>query len=165
MSESLDSKIDGVVKEIRTKFAFLSEDSIDHLILIVNRLAQDAFDEGNLDENFNVESSSPPEDSQSFLTPAVFYILMTLATRDLHGYAIMRSVSRRGLKLGAPTLYRSLQRMVEQGLIQEKIDVPALQNDYRRRYYRITDYGVSVATNESRRLARLVRMAQSRGFK
>ncbi len=83
------------------------------------------------------------------LPPVTLHILMALAGEDLHGYAIIQDVAYRTnnrLKLGAGTLYRSLQRMLEQGLIVETGERPAAdQDDERRRYYRITPFGDSVA--------------------
>jgi DNA-binding PadR family transcriptional regulator len=93
---------------------------------------------------------------------------MSLATGDRHGYAIIHDVSARTgnkLRLGAGTLYRSLQRMLEQGLIVETGDRPAPDlDDERRRYYRITRFGEAVARAEARRLAELVRLASESGF-
>jgi DNA-binding PadR family transcriptional regulator len=93
---------------------------------------------------------------------------MALATEDRHGYAIIQGVSRRTnnrLRLGAGTLYRSLQRMLEQGLIVETGDRPDPElDDERRRYYRITRYGESVARAEARRLTELVKLARASGF-
>ncbi len=93
---------------------------------------------------------------------------MALAADDRHGYAIIQEVSRRTddrLRLGAGTLYRSLQRMLEQGLIRETGDRPDPEHDdERRRYYRITQYGASVARAEARRLTELVRLARASGF-
>jgi DNA-binding PadR family transcriptional regulator len=102
------------------------------------------------------------------LPEATFHILLALADSDRHGYAIIQDVSSRSrgeVLLGAGTLYRSIQRMQEQGLIVETEDRPAPElDDERRRYYRITDFGASVARAECRRLARLVRLARARGF-
>ena len=93
---------------------------------------------------------------------------MALAAEDRHGYAIIQEVSRRTnnrLKLGPGTLYRSLQRMLEQGLIVESGDRPDPElDDERRRYYRITPFGGSVARAEARRLTELVRLARASGF-
>jgi DNA-binding PadR family transcriptional regulator len=95
-------------------------------------------------------------------------MLMALATEDRHGYAIIQDVARRTnnrLRLGAGTLYRSLQRMLEQGLIVETGDRPDPElDDERRRYYRITRYGESVARAEARRLTELVKLARASGF-
>ena len=69
------------------------------------------------------------------------------------------------LRLGAGTLYRSLQRMLEQGLIIEVDERPGPgRDDERRRYYRITRFGESVARAEARRLTELVRLARASGF-
>jgi len=102
------------------------------------------------------------------LPPATFHILLAVADEDRHGYAIIQDVAARTggeLKLSAGTLYRSIQRMVEQGLIVEPRERPLPElDDERRRYYRITEFGREVAEAESRRMARLVRMARNRGF-
>jgi DNA-binding PadR family transcriptional regulator len=102
------------------------------------------------------------------LPEATFHILLALADSDRHGYAIIQDVAERtggDVTLGAGTLYRSIQRMQEQGLIVETRDRPAPElDDERRRYYRITPFGAAVARAESRRLARLVRLARARGF-
>jgi DNA-binding PadR family transcriptional regulator len=102
------------------------------------------------------------------LQNAAFHILLALADEDRHGYAIIQDVATRtagGLKLSAGTLYRSVQRMLEQGLIVEPRERPEPdQDDERRRYYRITPFGRAVAEAEARRLTQLVRMARQRGF-
>jgi len=102
------------------------------------------------------------------LPNAAFHILLAVADEDRHGYAIIQDVAARTsgeLKLSAGTLYRSIQRMLEQGLLVEPRERPLPElDDERRRYYRITPFGRSVAEAESRRMAQLVRMARSRGF-
>jgi DNA-binding PadR family transcriptional regulator len=102
------------------------------------------------------------------LPPATFHILVALADEDRHGYAIMQDVTARTggeLKLGAGTLYRSVQRMLEQGLIVEASARPAPEmDDERRRYYRITPFGRSVAKAEARRLAQMLKLARASGF-
>jgi DNA-binding PadR family transcriptional regulator len=102
------------------------------------------------------------------LPPATFHILVALADDDRHGYAIMQEVAGRtngALKLSAGTLYRSIQRMLEQGLVTE-VGTPAksLSDDERRRYYRITAFGRAVATAEAQRLAQMVALARASGF-
>jgi DNA-binding PadR family transcriptional regulator len=102
------------------------------------------------------------------LPAATFHILMSLADEDRHGYAIIQDVEERtggALRLGAGTLYRSIQRMEEQGLLvetQERPD-PAI-DDERRRYYRITSFGREVARAEAARLTQLVKLARACGF-
>jgi DNA-binding PadR family transcriptional regulator len=102
------------------------------------------------------------------LPPATFHILVALAGEDRHGYAIMQEVAARTggvLKLSAGTLYRSIQRMLEQGLIVEARYWSARElDDERRRYYHITPFGTTVARAEAHRLAELVRFARAKGL-
>jgi DNA-binding PadR family transcriptional regulator len=102
------------------------------------------------------------------LPSATFHILLALADEDRHGYAIIQDVATRTrgeLTLSAGTVYRSVQRMLEQGLIVETRDRPAPEDDdERRRYYRITPFGTAVARAEARRLTQLVKMARAAGF-
>jgi DNA-binding PadR family transcriptional regulator len=102
------------------------------------------------------------------LPPATFHILIALAREDRHGYAIIQDVEARtggALRLSAGTLYRSIQRMLEQGLIRETRDRPAPElDDERRRYYRIAAFGEAVARAEARRMSDLVRMARAQGL-
>ena len=102
------------------------------------------------------------------LAPAAFHILLALAEEDRHGYAVMQEVARRTggeLNLGPATLYRSIQRMLEQGLIEEVRErPPAERDDERRRYYRVTRFGREVARAEAARLTSLVRLARAAGL-
>ena len=102
------------------------------------------------------------------LQAATFHILVALADDDRHGYAIIQDVAARtngAVRLSAGTLYRSIQRMLEEGLIVETCDRPSPEDDdERRRYYRITPLGTAVAKAEAARLADLVRMARARGL-
>jgi DNA-binding PadR family transcriptional regulator len=102
------------------------------------------------------------------LPAATFHILMALSSEDRHGYAIIQDVEQRtggALRLSAGTLYRSIQRMLEQGLLVETSDRPAPElDDERRRYYRITPFGTAVARAEARRLSDLLSMARASGF-
>ena len=97
-----------------------------------------------------------------------FHILMALAEGDRHGYAVMRDVEVRtdgAVRLGAGTLYRTFQRLLEQGLIVEVEERPAPDmDDERRRYYRLTKFGREVASAETGRLSSLVRLARARGL-
>jgi len=115
-----------------------------------------------------MRDTRPLPDALLPLPPATFHILLSVAEDDRHGYAIIQDIAARTngeLKLSAGTLYRSIQRMLEQGLIAETQDRPAPEyDDERRRYYRITPFGATVAQAEARRLTQLVRMARARGF-
>lgn len=102
------------------------------------------------------------------LPPATFHILMALSDDDRHGYAIIQEVLARtggDVRLSPGTLYRSIQRMLDQGLIEELRERPAPElDDERRRYYRITSFGRAVARAEGSRLAELIRLARASGF-
>jgi len=102
------------------------------------------------------------------LPPAVFHILMALADEDRHGYGIIQEVLARTdgeVRLSPGTLYRSIQRMLDDDLIVEVHERPAPElDDERRRYYRITKFGTAVAREEASRLSELVRLARASGF-
>lgn len=100
------------------------------------------------------------------LPPATFHILLALADGDRHGYAIMQEVAERtdgAVRLGAGTLYGALKRLLEGGLVAESGERtdPAL-GDERRRYYRLTPFGLAVARAEARRLEAVVRTARQK---
>ena len=108
------------------------------------------------------------EDDLLPLPPATLHILLALGDGERHGYGIIQDVFGRTegkLKLSAGTLYRSIQRMLDQGLIVESANRPAPSaDDERRRYYRITPFGRAVARAEARRLVQLVELARAGGF-
>lgn len=100
------------------------------------------------------------------LAPATFQILLTLVDGDRHGYAIMKEVAERtdgSVRLGPGTLYGALKRLLESGLVEEGSERadPEL-GDERRRYYRLTSFGLRVARAEARRLEAMVRAARSK---
>jgi DNA-binding PadR family transcriptional regulator len=102
------------------------------------------------------------------LTPAVFHVLLALADGDRHGYAIMKSVedhTEGTLKMGAGTLYGTLQRLTELGWVSETAAPQAMSvRDGSRRFYRLTTEGRHALGAEVRRLEDLVRLARrSRG--
>ena len=97
------------------------------------------------------------------LTPVAFEILLALAEEDRHGYAILQAVETRlrgKLPMRTGTLYRALARLVEDGLIEELESPPA--TDGRRRIYRITRHGRTIARAETERMAEQVAVARSR---
>jgi DNA-binding PadR family transcriptional regulator len=72
------------------------------------------------------------------LPPATFHILIALVPEDKHGYAVIQDIEQRTggeIRLSAGTLYRSIQRMLEQGLIRETRERPAPELDDERRRY------------------------------
>ena len=95
-----------------------------------------------------------------------FHILLSLVESDQHGYGIMREVLDRSggkVRLWPATLYGSLKRLIEEGLIVESGERPAQEfDDARRRYYRLTPLGRRVLDLESERLKDLVRVLQAR---
>ena len=112
--------------------------------------------------------SHPSPDSLLPLPPAVFHILIALADRDRHGYSIMQDVAARTsgkVQLSAGTLYSSIRRMLEQGLIEELAESPdPSSTDERRRYYRLTRFGKRVAAAEAERLHALLVQARATGL-
>ena len=93
------------------------------------------------------QAGRPPE---AFLPlpPATFHILLALADGELHGYAIMKGVAARSegsVRLGPGTLYGALKRLLEGGLVEEGGErADPARGDERRRYYRLTQLGLSV---------------------
>jgi DNA-binding PadR family transcriptional regulator len=113
------------------------------------------------------KSASEEAQSSLPLPPAVFQILVALADQDRHGYAIMQDVASRTdgrMKLSPGTLYGSIKRMLEDGLIIEIDERPDPDDDERRRYYRITPFGRDVAQAEADRLTTLLRQARAVGL-
>src|SRR6266699_3725516 len=100
------------------------------------------------------------------LTPAVFSILLALANQERHGYGIMQEVVQQSdgkLRMGPGTLYGSIKRMLADGLIEESGERPdPALDDERRRYYRLTNFGLRVMRVEVQRLQQIVRLAQSK---
>jgi DNA-binding PadR family transcriptional regulator len=101
------------------------------------------------------------------LPPATLHILLALSNGERHGYAIIQDVEQRTegeLRMSAGTLYRSIARMVEQGLISEVARRRTREDDERRRYYRITAFGTAVARAELYRLEQLVKLGRAAGL-
>ena len=99
------------------------------------------------------------------LTPVAFEILLALADGERHGYSILQEVETRSggaVSLHAGTLYRALARLLESDLIDELRESPdPSSGDERRRYYRLTALGRSVAAAEAARLDAQVRSARA----
>src|SRR3954470_23947872 len=104
--------------------------------------------------------------SNAPLTPAVLHILLALSSQERHGYGIMKQVesdSEGKVKMGPGTLYGSLGRMIDAGLIREsdkKID-PEM-NDERRVYYKITGLGQKTLAAELERYHEVVTIAREK---
>ncbi len=107
-----------------------------------------------------VTSPSPP------LTPAVFHILLALSSGERHGYGIMKQVeadTQGKVNMGNGTLYGSLKRMLDAGLVEESDKrVDPEMDDERRIYYQITGVGAKALAAELERYKRIVTLAQER---
>jgi DNA-binding PadR family transcriptional regulator len=102
------------------------------------------------------------------MTPAVFHVLLALARGKSHGYRVMQDVAlmtEGETRLGPGTLYRTIQRMLVDGLIEEReMALHDETSDDRRRHYQLTPKGLALAKKEARRLATLVDVAHQRGL-
>jgi DNA-binding PadR family transcriptional regulator len=108
----------------------------------------------------------PSPDDMLPLPAATFHILVALSDADRHGYAIMQEVTERTdgrTKLNPGTLYTTIHRLLEQGLIEE-LDARPVDDDQRRRYYRLTMFGRQVAQRELARLSELVALGRHAGL-
>lgn len=110
--------------------------------------------ETRLNEGNDYEEGAP-------LTPAVFHILLVLASGERHGYAIMQetaALTGGALCLGPGTLYGTLKRLLAAGLVAESEE----REVERRRYYRLTERGDRLVRQEARRLETLVAVAKQK---
>ena len=109
------------------------------------------------------------------LPPVTLNILLALADEERHGYGIGLEVRKRTggkMRLGPGTLYGTLKRMVDGGLVEESESLPEEELDEgtrpydaeRRRYYRLTGFGERVLAAELARLEGVVRTAQAKGL-
>ena len=99
------------------------------------------------------------------MTPAVFHVLLALTGGARHGYAIMQDVREHTdgtLRLGAGTLYGTIDRLIRDGYVRE-VDGPVAESsrDARRRFYRITPDGRRALDEEVVRLERIVKTART----
>jgi DNA-binding PadR family transcriptional regulator len=109
---------------------------------------------------------SPAPETFLPLTPAIAHILLALADRDRHGYAIMQEVERLtdgAAHMGPGTLYGTIKRMIASGLLEELDERPDPEiDDERRRYYRATPLGRAVLAAETARMATLLGAARAK---
>ena len=111
------------------------------------------------------ESVKSPEEFLP-LTTTVFNILLALVEGEKHGYAIMADVETNTegqMLMGPGTLYGSIKRMLEAGLIEESDERPDPEmDDQRRRYYKLSGLGQRTLRLEAERLAAQVRVARAK---
>ena len=100
------------------------------------------------------------------LTPTVFHMLLAIADGEKHGYGIMQAVeveTRGQMRIRIGTLYGSIKRMLDAGLIEETSERPDPElDDERRRYYGLTALGRRVLTAEAARLARALAIVKQK---
>ncbi len=100
------------------------------------------------------------------LKPQDYMILFVLLGGELHGYRMVKEIAKQSderIRLEAGNLYRSIRRMIKQGLLEESDRRPVADaDDERRRYYRITPLGKRVVKAEAARLADLATLARAR---
>ncbi len=104
----------------------------------------------------------PTPESLLPLSSAVFHIMLALVDEERHGYGIIKEVEERTegeVRLATGTLYGALKRLLDRGLVEELEERTDPNDDERRRYYQLTDFGQQVLTAEAERLATLVRHA------
>ena len=98
------------------------------------------------------------------LSRTAMHVLLAIGPEERHGYAIMREIARMtegATRLGPGGVYTTIKRLLDDGLIEESDERPDLElDDQRRRYYRLTALGRSVAATEVRRLDALVSSAR-----
>jgi DNA-binding PadR family transcriptional regulator len=101
----------------------------------------------------------PPAKEPPPLKPAVFHILLALAERESHGYAIMQAVRDQSgghVPLRTGSFYRHLSTLIRDGLVAESSDRPKHDDPRRGAYYRLTAQGRNALAHERVRLSRLV---------
>lgn len=114
------------------------------------------------------QTPQPSSEQMLPLTPAVFHIQLALAGEPKHGYGIMKTVEAINggkVTMGPGTLYGTIKRMLKAGLIEEfdEQSDPEL-DDERRRYYRLTSFGMRVLKAEVKRLSDLMKVARSKSL-
>ena len=122
---------------------------------------------GNTETAKDTTQTFPTPDSFLPHTPELINILLALADGEKHGYAIMLEVETNTLgavKMGPGTLYGSIKRMLEAGLIGESDERPDPDlDDQRRRYYALSGLGRRILHAEAQRLAAQAALAQRKG--
>ena len=100
------------------------------------------------------------------LTESTFFILLVLAPRPRHGYAIMKEsvvLSDGRVQLSTSTLYGAIRRMLDQGWIERSAAASGIENGRERKAYQLTDLGRRILDAETARLQSLVTMAKQAG--
>ncbi len=98
----------------------------------------------------------------------MLHVLIALADRERHGYAILKEIKRRTdgrVEMSAGTLYGVIRRLYADGMIQESDERPDPElDDERRRYYRLTDLGRRAVAAEAERMEGVLRMVRAKNL-
>ncbi len=109
---------------------------------------------------------APGPESFVPLPQAALHILLAIGPEERHGYAIMGEVERitgNAVRMGPGTLYGTIKRLLESGLIEECGErADPHRSDQRRRYYRVSALGRRVVASEVERLQSMIRLAGAR---
>src|SRR5688572_30225841 len=98
------------------------------------------------------------------IDPAALEALLPLHPQTFHILLALEEPTGGTVQLSAGALYRTIRRLLEQGLITEPRHPSGPTDDPRRRYYRLTGFGRAVALAETQRLGTLVKLAKHSGL-
>lgn len=111
--------------------------------------------------------TAEPADAQELLPlpVATFHVLLALQEEDLHGYGVKKRVeelSNGSVRMAPGTLYETLHRMRERGLIEEPDDPPEEARSHAQRsYYRLTGLGRRALRAEVERVGGMIDHARA----
>lgn len=109
------------------------------------------------------KSSAPEPRTFVPLPQAALHVLLAIGPEERHGYAIMGEVERitgDAVRMGPGTLYGTIKRLLDTGLIEECGERPDPEHDdQRRRYYRVSSLGRTVVASEVDRLQSMIKRA------
>ena len=97
------------------------------------------------------------------MNPRDYLILFCLQGGARHGYGIIREVEDQSgglVKIDPSNLYRSIKRLIRDGLLEETQGSRPEADGVKRRYYGVTALGRRVARTEAERLRSLTEAAE-----
>lgn len=102
------------------------------------------------------------------MTPTFLHLMLSFADGPRHGYAAMQEIEERtggGIRLGPSSLYYSIGRLEQAGLVEEvEVEPDGTEpHEERRRYYRLTAAGRKRLREETRLLEGIVARARAQG--
>lgn len=129
----------------------------------VSKYDRSRFDRSNFD-TFDSDGDSMAARNVLPLSRSLLHLLLALQEGQRHGYAVKKRVeelSNGVVKMGPGTLYTTIQRAEEQGLIRESAERPEDDDQSQRRYYELTDFGRDALASEVDRLGHFVDVART----